>query len=71
MSAYRREFDKTECMSLLGKIIKFGKKSATLLKKNLTVKISKNKKNLIMKKSTQIFTIINYQKKALNVFAYQ
>ena len=44
MSAYRREFDKTKCMSLLGKIIKFGKKSATLLKKNLTVKISKNKK---------------------------
>ena len=30
--------------------------------------IKKLKQNLIMEKSTQIFTIIKYQKKALNVF---
>ena len=81
MSSYRREFDRTKCISflikdekLLENIIRLGKKSATLSKKNLTVNlytmknIQKLKQNIIMDKSTQIFTIIEYQKKALNVF---
>ena len=29
------------------------------------------KQNLVMEKSTQIFTIIKYQKKALTLFAYE
>ena len=45
MSAYRRDFDKTKCMSsliikgeeLLEKYNEIGKKSTTLSKKNLTV----------------------------------
>ena len=41
MSAYRRDFDKTKCISFLimKNIIKFGKKSATLSKKNFTVNL--------------------------------
>ena len=46
MSRYRRDFDKTKCMSFLIKdencqknIIKFGKNSATLSKENLTVNL--------------------------------
>ena len=46
MSAYRRDFDKTKCVSFFIKeencqkyTIKFGKKSATLSKKNLIVNL--------------------------------
>ena len=54
-------------------IMKFGKKLATLSKKNVAVNlyamknIQKLKENLLMEKSKQIFTIIKYQKKAVNV----
>ena len=46
MSVYRRDFDKTKCMSflikdenLLENKMEFGKKSATLSKKNFTINL--------------------------------
>ena len=57
--------------------MKFGKKLKIISKKNLIVNlctmknVEKLKENLIMEKSTQIFTIIKYQKKILNLFVYQ
>ena len=84
MNAYRKDFDETKYMSflikddeLLKKYNKIWKKVKILSIKNLimilytTEKYLKATKNLIMEKSTQIFTIIKYQKKVLNVFAYQ
>ena len=83
MNAYRKNFDETKYMSflikddeLLKKYNKFWKKVKNTINKEFdndpvyNEKYLKATKNLIMEKSTQIFTIIKYQKKVLNVFAY-
>ena len=85
MSAYRKGFDETKYMSFydrkmmnyLKNIMKFGKKLKIVSKKisivNLyTMKnIWKLKQNLVMEKSINIFRIIKYQKKVLNLVVYQ
>ena len=85
MSAYRRrDLDKTKCMSflikyekLLEKYNEIWKKVSNIIKKEFdsspiyNEKYIKTKLNLIIEKSTQIFTIMKYQKKALSVFVYQ
>ena len=83
-SAYRRDFDKTKCISflikdekLLEKYNEIWKKVSNIIKNELDSKPEYNEKYLKMKmksyngKSMQIFTIIKYEKKALNVFVYQ
>ena len=55
--------------------MKFGIKSATLPKKNLTATLNekyiKTKIKHIMEKSIQVSIMIKYQKKVPNIFAYQ
>ena len=82
--APRRDFDETKYMSFLitmmnyyKNIMKFGKALEIVSKKSLIgnlcarKNIWKLKQNLVMEKATQIFTIIKYQKKVLNLFADQ
>ena len=83
MSAYRKDFDETKYMSflikdeLLKKYNKIWKKVKNTIDKEFDSAPVYNEKYLkakiksITKKSTQIFTIIKYQKKILNVFVYQ
>ena len=84
MSAYRRDFDETKYMyflikydELLEKYNKIWKKVKNTIDKEFdsdpvyNEKFLKAKINLIMEKSTQIFSKIKSQKKVLNVFAYQ
>ena len=57
-------------------IMRFMKKVSNSIKKGFdsgpvyNEKYLKTKKNFIMEKSTQIFTVPKYQKKVLNVFVY-
>ena len=84
MSAYRRNFDETKYISflikddeLLEKHNEIWKKVKNSIKKEFdnelvyNKKYLKAKKNNITEKSTQIFTIIKNQKKAVIWFAYQ
>ena len=84
MSAYRRDFDKIKYMcffikddELLEKHNEIWKKVRNNIKYQFDSepvykqKCLKINKNLTMEKSTQIFTIMKYQKKAHNVFIYQ
>ena len=81
MSAYRKNFDKTKCISflikdekLLKKYNEIWKKVSKIIEKEFGSKPAYNEKYIktkIIEKSTQIFTIIKYQKKTLNVFVYQ
>ena len=63
-------------MNCKKKIMKFNKKSKIVSKNILIVNqytmrnIQKLKQNPIMKKPTQMFTIIKYQKKVLSLFLY-
>ena len=84
MSAYRRNFDKTKCMyfllkdeKLLEKYNEVWKKVSNIIKNEFDRKFVCDEKYLKTKiksyneKSTQMFLIIKYQKKALNVFVYR
>ena len=84
MSAYRRNFNETKYISflirddeLLEKHNEIWKKVKNSIKKEFdnelvyNKKYLKAKKNNITEKSTQIFTIIKNQKKAVIWFAYQ
>ena len=79
MSAYRRNFDKTKCMyfllkdeKLLEKYNEVWKKVSNIIKNEFDRKLVCDEKYLKTKiKSTQMFLIIKYQKKALNVFVYR
>ena len=84
MSAYRRNFDKTKCMyfllkdeKLLEKYNEVWKKVSNIIKNEFDRKLLCDEKYLKTKiksyneKSTQMFLIIKYQKKALNVFVYR
>ena len=62
---------------LLEKNKEIWKQVSNIIKKEFDGKLEHSesylntKKNLIVEKSTQISTIIKYQKRALNVFVYQ
>ena len=84
ISAHRRYFNKTKFMSylikykkLLEKCNEIWKKSQQHYQKEFNIKPVYNEKYLKTKikpydgKINTIFTIIKYQKKALNVFVYQ
>ena len=84
MSAYRRDFDETKYMSflikddeLLEKYNEIWEKVKNSIRKEFDSKPVYNEKYLKAKiksyngKSTQIFTIIKYQEKVLNLFIYQ
>ena len=83
MSANRRDFDKTKCMSflikdkkLLEKYNEIWKKVGNIIKREFDSKPVYNEKHQKTKiksyngKINTIFTIIKYQKKALNAFIY-
>ena len=84
MSACRRDFDETKYQNflinddeLLEKYNDFWEKVKSSIKKELDSKpvykkkFRKLKRDLITVKTTQIFTIIKYQKKVLNLFVYK
>ena len=84
MRTYRRDFDKTQDMSflikddeLLEKYNEIWEKVKNSIRKEFDSKPVYNEKYLKAKiksyngKSTQIFTIIKYQEKVLNLFVYQ
>ena len=84
ISAYRKSFDETKYMSFLIKDDKLleshneiWEKLKKIIKKEFhcepvyNEKYLKAKINPIMEKSTQVFPIIKYQKKVLNLFVYQ
>ena len=84
MSPYRRDFDETKYMSffikgdeLLKNLNEMWEKVKNSIKKGFDSKPVYNEKYLkakiksYMEKSTQIFTIMKYQEKTLNLFVYQ
>ena len=84
MRAYRKNFEETKYISFLIKDVELLEKHNEIWEKikivsqnsfvvnQYTMKnIWKLKQNPIMEKSTQLFMIIKYQKKVLNLFAYQ
>ena len=84
MSAYRKHFDETKCLSflikddeLLEKYNDIWEKVKNNIKKEFDSEPVYSKKNLKAKiklyngKATQVSTIIKYQKKALNLFLHQ
>ena len=84
MRAYRKDFEETKYISFLIKDVELLEKHNEIWEKikivsqnsfvvnQYTMKnIQKLKQNPIMEKSTQLFMIIKYQKKVLNLFVYQ
>ena len=76
MSAFRRGTDEIKCVSFLIKLLEFLGKYDVIWKKGGDIKKEFDSEPVynekyLKTKSTQIFTLIKYQKKAFNVFVYQ
>ena len=84
MRAYRKDFEETKYISFLIKDVELLEKHNEIWEKIKIVSqnsfavnqytmtnIQKLKQNPIMEKSTQLFMIIKYQNKVLNLFVYQ
>ena len=76
MSAFRRGTDEINYVSFLIKLLEFLGKYNVIWKKGGDIKKEFDSEPVysekyLKTKSTQIFTLIKYQKKALNVFVYQ
>ena len=84
MRAYRKDFEETKYISFLIKDdellekhneiwekIKIVSQNSFAVNQYTMTNIQKLKQNPIMEKSTQLFMIIKYQNKVLNLFVYQ